>query len=537
MSNNTNIERDEECIENLMEELNTISHCMEKLLDELETDEIEDTDTNEESIGGDDEDDEVHFMDELSEEDALELCESMDSIIEEYVEDNALLFSSPKFCEKAADYTTELVFTQFSDTGLIDIDQYSELYDYIAAKVEHYVEYVLNVPRTIKCDTGAGEPEKRADAYLAETQFKIQKLKDAPQPEQRTSEWYKFRHETITASNADKIFGTEAQRNSLILEKCRPLDEGALTLKFGGNAGTEPETAMAWGIRYEPVSKMIYEKMFNTRVDDFGCIKHFEHDFIAASPDGINVDPRSPLYGRMLEIKNPLSREITGIPTEKYWVQVQLQEEVCDLDECDFFETQFKEYEHENELYNDTEKKYRGIMLQFVNKVQQHSGSNSVIYDIMPLEIELKKHLVYDWINERKRAYSQECVLYNTVYWFLHKYSCVMIPRNKLWFSAALPKIREVWGIIERERVEGFDHRMSAKHKRIAAENTAGRSDPTTPPLSSASKKAAKVCLVKLNHADIENEFIRPAHESQAEYDSSLEDYECNRCESGERFD
>ena len=29
---------------------------------------------------------------------------------------------------------------------------------------------------------------------------------------------------------------------------------------------------------------------------------------------GINVDKKSPLFGRMLEIKNIVNREITGIP-------------------------------------------------------------------------------------------------------------------------------------------------------------------------------------------------------------------------------
>jgi hypothetical protein len=41
----------------------------------------------------------------------------------------------------------------------------------------------------------------------------------------------------------------------------------------------------------------------------------------------------------MLEIKNVVSREITGIPKPEYYVQMQLQMEVCDLEECDFLET------------------------------------------------------------------------------------------------------------------------------------------------------------------------------------------------------
>ena len=51
---------------------------------------------------------------------------------------------------------------------------------------------------------------------------KISKLQAIPQAAQRTPEWYEFRHGLITASNLGKIFASEAQRNSLIYEKCLP---------------------------------------------------------------------------------------------------------------------------------------------------------------------------------------------------------------------------------------------------------------------------------------------------------------------------
>ena len=44
---------------------------------------------------------------------------------------------------------------------------------------------------------------------------------------------------------------------------------------------------------------------------------------LGASPDGINTDKTSQLYGRMLEIKNIVNREINGIPKSEYWIQMQ----------------------------------------------------------------------------------------------------------------------------------------------------------------------------------------------------------------------
>ena len=49
--------------------------------------------------------------------------------------------------------------------------------------------------------------------------------------------------------------------------------------------------------------------------------------FYLASPDGINIKADSPYYGRAVEIKNPVSREITGIPKKDYWIQMQIQME------------------------------------------------------------------------------------------------------------------------------------------------------------------------------------------------------------------
>ena len=97
------------------------------------------------------------------------------------------------------------------------------------------------------------------------------------------------------------------------------------------------------------------KNMFDTVVDEYGCIESDDYDYLAASPDGINVKIDNPRYGRLLEIKNPTSREITGIPKKEYWVQMQMQMEVLNLDECDFLETSFKEYKTENEYLEDGE--------------------------------------------------------------------------------------------------------------------------------------------------------------------------------------
>ena len=82
----------------------------------------------------------------------------------------------------------------------------------------------------------------------------------------------------------------------------------------------------------------------------------------------------------------------------------------------------------------------------------------------MPLFVELTNESINDWIAQQKIEQKfNDLVLFSTIYWYLEEISCVLIPRNRQWFSAALPKIDAVWQTILRERVEGYEHRASKK--------------------------------------------------------------------------
>ena len=54
------------------------------------------------------------------------------------------------------------------------------------------------------------------------------------------------------------------------------------------------------------------------------------------------------------------------------------------------------------------------------------------------------------------------------IYWRLDEISCVLVLRNKEWFQAAITEIGDIWDIIEKERVEGYEHRAPKKNNRKA---------------------------------------------------------------------
>lgn len=291
---------------------------------------------------------------------------------------------------------------------------------------------------------------------------KIDILRNKYQPDQRTNEWYEYRYNLITASNAWKCFGNDRIRNQIIYEKCKPL---TIHNEYNVNVNS----SLHHGQKYEDLSVMIYEKKYNTKIEDFGCIKHDKYSFLGASPDGINIEPESPLYGRMLEIKNPTSREIKGIPKEEYWIQTQLQMEVCDLNECDFLETKFVEYDNEYEFKNEggfdlKNKEFdvnnlKGVMLHF-------SINNKNKYIYAPLLISEEEFNIWfekiqnDYMNKEE---TDNNIYIRTIYWKLEKYSCVLILRNKLWFEEAIKYINKIWNIVEKERIEGYEHRQPQK--------------------------------------------------------------------------
>ena len=237
---------------------------------------------------------------------------------------------------------------------------------------------------------------------------------------------------------------------------------------------------------------MLYEYRNKTKLGEFGCIAHDTYPFIGASPDGINIDPTSALYGRMVEIKNIVNREITGIPKEEYWIQTQMQMEVCDIDETDFVETRIKEYADEEEFLADSpsdapaSRNYtangleKGVILWFQPPPTKNPNPNCTgliysmpLYEYAPLGISQEE---YDaWEQEVFEKHEKTgCFWARNIYWYVDQYSCVLILRNRLWFSAAVPVLQQLWNTIEKERKTGFAHRAPKKKTKSAADSAGG---------------------------------------------------------------
>jgi putative phage-type endonuclease len=347
-------------------------------------------------------------------------------------------------------YVVDVIAEEWQEYGFVenetdeDDTTLDELHDVVEQIVDFYTT-AMGPKRSIKY--ASIRTESSLTNVISQTLIhKIKALQDILQPKQKTREWYEFRYSLLSASNLWKVFGTDAQRNSLIAEKCVPFESFQNRSQY-----MNTESAMHWGNKYEPVTVAVYETMFGTSISEFGCIRHPTYPFIGASPDGINTDPANPtLYGRMLEIKNIVNREITGIPKEEYWIQTQIQMETCDLDECDFMETRFQEYSDENVFYEDEDHEYKGVILHFIER--NLTKESMPIYRYMPTNImtNISREDIDEWIaEERESAKTDGLVLFTKIYWYLDEFSCVLIERNREWFMSVAPKIKELWQEVE----------------------------------------------------------------------------------------
>lgn len=413
-------------------------------------------------------------MFQFSEEEILDLEIDIHDYVDDYLHKNGIQQCQPDFYKTMVDAATTEFLDDLICSGIVEfsIEMYDAVFRRFRKRVHRFIKNYYHIHGIPRRSYSNPRPHTYNVIDKDTVRSRIEYLRGIKQPAQRTPEWYAFRHNLITASNIWKAIGSEANRNSLICEKCKPLSSAtsSASASTGGSVG-EPEiptsvntsSPLHWGVKYEPLTVMLYEKRNKVKVGEFGCIQHPKYSFIGASPDGIVVSEESNSFGRMLEIKNVVSREITGVPKMDYWVQMQIQMEVCDLDECDFLETQFKEYdETEDDLFfkNKHQYLYNGVILYFVNR-DFADGRPHYVY--MPFDIRLSKEHVNAWVDSQKGLLKDTHILFKRIYWYCEAYSCVLVKRNRTWFDMMVPKVKEVWDIIEKERVEGFEHRLPKK--------------------------------------------------------------------------
>ena len=304
----------------------------------------------------------------------------------------------------------------------------------------------------------------------------FQKLKALPQPEQRTKEWYDYRHNRITASD------TAA---AIDLNPYEPV-ENFILKKTDPNYAFLDNDNVYHGKKFEQVATQIYEHIYNAEVIEFGALPSEKYTLLGASPDGIcsarTLDNKfSNRLGTMLEIKCVVQRNIETSGNIKgticpfyYYCQVQQQLECCELEVCDFWQCKILEYNNRNDylidkrLYTQHTYDITGKKMSIPNFLKKGMILQFYPFEFKPQfdgdKIEWKSKFIYaprldmdekeydEWfvytMNNLNSLYpdiTKAYYFYKIIYWKLDQSHNQPIKRDPKFMEAILPVLNQSW--------------------------------------------------------------------------------------------
>jgi len=269
---------------------------------------------------------------------------------------------------------------------------------------------------------------------LEERNALVAALKQRPQIEQRTAEWYENFSKVLTASEFSNLFSTTKKWSDFVMAKARPIrDDRPRRLA----QPTDEMNPLAWGIRFEPVVKQILEAKHHCKIYESGRLLHPTNPFLAASPDGIIESSRFvQKVGRLVEIKCPYSRPIGGEIPFEYWIQMQIQMEVTDIDECEYVEVEI--LSARSNLVVDLGACHVTGCVYLLKQIVEEDA---------PFEY---KYMYGDIGSTQVPVIPQGFELQETIPWGLKKMHEKIVHRDRAWFEATKPWQQAFWLAVER---------------------------------------------------------------------------------------
>jgi hypothetical protein len=293
---------------------------------------------------------------------------------------------------------------------------------------------------TIAATTNAGRDTivSRPTEIIA----KMNALCARQQTEQRSAAWYEQATRLLTASELGGLTGSPRARAQLIMSKLGPKERLSQSLAVP----SANMTPFDWGIRFEPVVKLIYEYKHRVEIRELGRLVSEEDVRCSASPDGLLYsDPTNERTGRLIEIKCPVTRIPDGKVPKDYYSQIQMQLHVTGLPSCHFVEAVF------TSPYSSPLK--RPQLLTFgppdpslwgeILLIQTSTGdSHTERYEYGPVNGKAKVDLIP---NE---------ILLETIPWTLYRWSDQLVPQDPTWWPALKPTVDAFWADVETARTD-----------------------------------------------------------------------------------
>lgn len=242
---------------------------------------------------------------------------------------------------------------------------------------------------------------------------------------QQSLAWHREKRDLLTASEFSCIL--DSRRLGVLRSKViNTLSDGqkpqTVFLSRDGKLN-----ASAWGIRFEEVVRLLYERSRGCTV--LGGMPRLRHPllgFLGASPDGLVVD--GPSAGRLLEIKAPLSRVLEDdvVPGD-YYIQMQIQMEVCDLESADYCECRLSVVK--DGLFSNIKEgmpPYVGAVA-VVGSRDDYTTWKYVYSPLMPHGVE--------GFSQALNWKPQDGEILELMVWEIYDWQLITVPRNRRWWN------------------------------------------------------------------------------------------------------
>lgn len=145
------------------------------------------------------------------------------------------------------------------------------------------------------------------------------------QIKQHSKEWYDIRRKILTASDIAAVMELNPFKSRMQI-----FNEKVYNTNYEYR---KDDVEIEHGNKFESIAKEHFPEI----VEESGLLIHPEIPWLGASPDGY-----LPISGKLIEIKCPFSRDIDESYIPKYyWIQMQIQMEVFNIDFCIFYQCKF----------------------------------------------------------------------------------------------------------------------------------------------------------------------------------------------------
>lgn len=286
----------------------------------------------------------------------------------------------------------------------------------------------------------------------------VAELPTALQTPQKSHAWHVESRDVLSGHEFGGItVGSVSEYTAALAKKSGPVADvhgSECTVFLTPEDGLSP---FKWGWRFEPVARDLYSACFADGApiyDGLGRIRHATLPRLGASPDGLVM--AGPRCGRLVELKCPISRELNGSIPMRYWVQMQLQAEVCDVDAVEYFEVSLGSVAMDSASHTEL----LGSKLPWIGKVcvvaaSADAAPSTYEYAYSPL-FEAKVSGIERCMAWVPDAVAGGSIVLESAVWWVKDYHTQTVLRNPRWWNTVgRPAYEKFWEDVEAARADG----------------------------------------------------------------------------------